>query len=249
MILTGKTILVTGASSGIGKATAIECAKAGAQVIITGRNPERLHQTKEEILKATGRLPILCVGDLSEEEFIDKILEFMDQPLSGVALCAGTVSVDPVVYSTIEKFQKVFSTNFFANVELIRRLLKKKKLKRGSSVVVVTSVLGIDGYMAGNVTYGTSKAALEAWVKNCALEYAPKGIRFNSVHPGSINTPMLNLGSITEDQLAKQIAKIPIGRIGEPEEIGGPIVFLLSDASSFVTGSDLIIDGGQHLVF
>lgn len=248
--LNGKSILITGASSGIGKATALECAKAGANVIITGRSKDRLNSTAGEIKEVSSREPILFTGDLSDESFR---IYFCDSlkgvQIDGLALCAGTVSVNPVAFSTNDKVMSVFQTNFFANVDLIRRLLKAKNLRRGSSIAVIASVLGLDGYMPGNACYGASKAALESWIKYCALEYSAKGIRFNTIHPGSINTPMLNISSVSEDQMNDAISKIPMKHIGQPEEIARPIVFLLSEASSFMTGTSIIIDGGQHLLF
>lgn len=248
--LTDKLILVTGASSGIGKATAIECARHGANLIITGRNVNRIEETADVIAELTSKRPLCIVGDLNEISLHDVILEsFPKSQLHGVALCAGTVNVVPVAYVDESKLKATFQTNFLANVNIIRNLLKKKLLKRGSSVVAVTSVLGIDGFMAGNAAYGVSKAALESWIKYCALEYAPKGIRFNTVHPGSTDTPMIDLSSITKEQLDMQLAKIPLKRIGQPQEIAAPIVFLLSNASSFITGTSLVADGGQHLIF
>lgn len=248
--LTNCLVLVTGASSGIGKSTAIECAKAGANLIITGRNEERLTETANEIKKITNISPVTLSGDLSDPEFRNSLQSALDgQQIHGLALCAGAVSVIPITFATEDKILEIFRINFLSNVEIIRLLLKGKNLKRGSSVVVVTSVLGIDGYMPGNAPYGASKAALESWLKNCALEYASKGIRFNSIHPGSIDTPMLNLSSITQIQIDQAIAKIPMKRIGLPSEIAKPIVFLLSDQSSFMTGSCLLVDGGQHLIF
>ncbi len=128
-------------------------------------------------------------------------------------------------------------------------MLKNKTLKRESSVVGIPSVLRLDRFIVGNAPYGASKAALESWIKSCALEYASKGIRFNTIHPGSTNTPMLNLSSVSAEQMEKTIAKIPVKHIGEPEDIAHAIVFLLSEESSFITGSSILVDGGQHLIF
>lgn len=250
MSLNGKTVLVTGATSGIGRATALECAVTGADVIITGRSASRLEDTANEIANATSLRPIMFCGDLTDSSFRNFMYQSVKgKTIHGVALCAGAVNVTPIAFANMGKIMEVFSVNFFANVDFIRLLIKGKNLKRGSSVCAITSVLGIDGYMNGNAPYGASKAALESWVKNCALEYSGKGIRFNTIHPGSIQTPMLNLSSITDEQMKNTIDKIPVKRIGQPEEIARPIVFLLSDASSFITGTSLVADGGQHLVF
>ncbi len=248
--LEGKTIFITGASSGIGRSSAIECAKAGAKLIITGRNSERIEETAREMGKYSDLLPTVIKGDLQSSEFKQLLNETIaGTTIHGMALCAGIVTVTPVQFATEEKVKEIFNTNFFSNIAIIRSMLKNKNLKRGSSVVAITSVLGVDGFMSGNAPYGASKAAMESWIKYCALEYAPKGIRFNTIHPGSIQTPMLNLSSVSPEQLEKAISKIPVKHIGKPEEIAKAIVFLLSDASTYMTGSSIVIDGGQHLLF
>lgn len=248
--LEGKTVFITGASSGIGRATAIECSKAGAKLIIAGRDRNRLEETASEIRKYSPLATVMINGDLKSDEFRTNLVKIISgTEVHGVALCAGTVTVTPVAFATEEKVWEIFKTNFYSNIVILRALIKSKCLKRGSSVVAVTSVLGIDGFMPGNAPYGASKAALESWMKSCALEYASKGIRFNTIHPGSINTPMLNLSSVSKEQMDNAIAKIPMKHIGEPEEIAYPIIFMLSDASSFMTGTSIMVDGGQHLLF
>lgn len=245
--LQGKNILVTGASSGIGRAVAIECAKSKANLIITGRNHNRLEQTGQ-MIREFGQNLILFEGDLTDSDFISHLLSQIPE-IQGLALCSGQVTACPTSFATEKKIKSLFATNFLSNVELIRLLLKTRRMKRGGAIAVITSVLGIDGVMPGNAIYGASKAALESWIKYCALEYAPKGIRFNTIHPGSIMTPMMDMSWSTEDQMETQRNKIPIGRFGLPEEVANSVVFLLSNASSYITGSSIIIDGGQHLLF
>ena len=106
--------------------------------------------------------------------------------------------------------------NFISNANLLQKSLKSKILKKGSSIVGVTSVLGIDGFMNGNTAYGVSKAAFESYLKYCALEFSSKNIRFNSVHPGSVDTPMLDMSSVTKEQLESEINKIPLKRMADP---------------------------------
>lgn len=248
--LSGRSILITGASSGIGKATAIECARLGAKTILVGRNEERLHDTADVIHDLNAEEPILLCGDISHHDFIDEIIsEIKIHEINGMVLCAGATSVLPASFASAEKILESMDTNLLPNVRLLQKALKSKILKKGSSVVGVTSVLGIDGFMNGNTAYGVSKAAFESYLKYCALEFSSKNIRFNSVHPGSVNTPMLNMSSVTKEQLESEISKIPLKRMADPTEIAKPICFLLSDAASFITGSSLIIDGGQHLKF
>lgn len=248
--LSGKTILITGASSGIGKAAAIECAKSGAMTILIGRNKEKLDDTDKTIKECSAPSPLLLYGDLGDADFIDSIISnIRNLKICGMVLCAGQTSILPVTFTSQEKIIEMMDVNFLSNVNLLQKSLKSKILKRGSSVVGVTSVLGIDGFMNGNTAYGVSKAAFESYLKYCALEFSARDIRFNSVHPGSVDTPMLNLSSVTKEQLDAETAKIPLKRMADPSEIAKPICFLLSDAASFITGSSLIIDGGQHLKF
>lgn len=245
--LTGKRILVTGASSGIGKEVAISCALMGAEVIVTGRDEVRLGETADEIGDCNG-ICTAVAADLTSEDDVKGLLNQCGE-INGLVLCAGAVDIAPVQFCTRKKMDKLANVNFFAPVNLCQKLLKSKKLKEGSSVVVVTSVLGIEGFMVGNAAYGTSKAALESWIKYCALEYASRNIRFNTILPGGIDTPMADLSGLTQEQKDEDIAKVPMGRYGSPQEIANCAIFFLSSASSFVTGASLIADGGRILKY
>ncbi len=238
--LEGKTILVTGASSGIGQATAIECSKMGAKLVITGRNQERLQETFNQ-LAGDGHQQILA--DLTNQKEIDKIVEFI--PLvNGVVLCAGTIVTVPMSFATKEKFSNVFEVNFFAPMELLRLGIKKKKVIKSASVVFVSSIGGNWGFSLGNGVYGTSKAAINSAMKFWAKELSPKKIRVNSVNPGMVNTKLIQGGTVSEEQHKIDMERYPLKRYGEPIEIAHGIIYLLSDASSWVTGHSLVIDGG-----
>ena len=240
--LEGKTILVTGASSGIGQATAIECSKMGAKLVITGRNAERLQQTFE---KLEGEGHQRFVAELTSAENVKKLAS--DIPLiNGVALCAGKNTMQPFLFCTREKFDDIFNTNFFSPVELLRLLVKSKKLAKGGSVVVVVSVAGTPGgrFASANDIYGAGKAALWSIMKYAALELAPKGVRVNAVNPGMVRTPLLRSGAVSDEQLDMALKHYPLRRYGEPSDIAHGIIYLLSDASSWVTGHSLVIDGG-----
>lgn len=238
--LEGKTILVTGASSGIGQETAIQCSKMGARMIVTARNEERL---KETLLKMEGDGHEIVIAELIHQTDIEKLVDAIDN-LNGVVLCAGKGMTSPFPFSTKEKFDAVFEINFFAPVELLRLLVKKKKLDKESSVVFVSSVGGNYSFNVGNGVYGASKAAFNSMMKFCAKELASKNIRVNSVNPGMVNTKLIQGGSISEEQHQMDMEKYPLKRYGEPEEIAYGIIYLLSDASSWVTGHSLVIDGG-----
>ena len=238
--LEGKTILVTGASSGIGQEAAVQCSKLGARVIVTARNEERLNETLSQ-MEGDGHRIVLA--ELTQQADLEKLVDAIDS-LNGVVLCAGKGMTSPFPFSTKEKFDTVFEINFFAPVELLRLLVKKKKLAKESSVVFVSSVGGNFSFNIGNGVYGASKAALNSIMKFCAKELAPKKIRVNSVNPGMVNTKLIQGGTISEEQHQLDMEKYPLKRYGEPEEIAYGIIYLLSDASSWVTGHSLVIDGG-----
>lgn len=241
--LVGKTILVTGASSGIGKETAIQCSKLGARVIITARNEERL---KDTLGLMDGQGHEMILADQTIEEQVLSLLEQIPQ-LNGVVLCAGKGTTSPFPFSTREKYDDIFNTNFFAPVELLRLLVKKKKIIKESSVVFVSSIGGVESFQFGNGVYGASKAALNSTMKFCAKELATKKIRVNSVNPGMVNTNLIQGGTITEEQHKLDMEKYPLRRYGEPIDIAHGIIYLLSDASSWVTGHSLVIDGGYTI--
>lgn len=238
--LNGKTVLVTGASSGIGQETAIQCSKLGAKLIITARNEERLKDTLSQL---EGEGHQMMIAELTNQADIDELVSKVEH-LNGVVLCAGKGMTSPFPFSTREKYDDIFNINFFAPVELLRLLVKKKKLQKESSVVFVSSIGGNGSYSLGNGVYGASKAAICSTMKFCARELAPKKIRVNSVNPGMVNTRLIQGGAISEEQHKLDMEKYPLKRYGEPEDIAYGIIYLLSDASSWVTGHSLVIDGG-----
>lgn len=237
--LKGKTILVTGASSGIGQATAVECAQMGAEVVITGRDTKRLQATADLM----GNLKAQIAADLTNQEDVERLVASLP-PLDGAVLCAGNSTTLPLQFGSREKFDEMFNVNFFAPVELLRLMYKKKVLQKGASVVLIASIGGTHSFMPGNGVYGASKAALNSLMKYAAREYASRKIRVNSICPGMVDTPLIHRGTITEEQLAEDAKRYPLGRYGKPDDIANGVVYLLSDASSWLTGHDLVIDGG-----
>ena len=238
--LEGKTILVTGASSGIGQATAIECSKMGAKIIACGRNPERLNETFSS-LEGDGHQTF--EGDLLQQDVLERMIGVVPQ-LDGIVLSAGRGLTLPFQFSTREKFDEIFNINFFSPVEIVRMLTKKKKLATGASVVFIVSIGGTKKFSVGNSIYGSAKAALNSMIHFCSQELASKKIRVNGICPGMVNTPLIRSGTLTEDQLKKDMERYPLKRYGEPEEIAYGAIYLLSEASSWVTGHSLVIDGG-----
>lgn len=238
--LSGKTILVTGASSGIGQSTAVECSRMGAKIIACGRNQDRLYSTMS-MLAGEGHSSF--EGDLLNQEVIEDLVATVPL-LDGVVLSAGRGLTLPFQFSTREKFDEIFNINFFSPIELLRLLSKKKKLSHGCSVVLIVSIGGTGRFIVGNSIYGSSKAALSAMVKFCAQELAPKKIRVNGICPGMVNTPLIRKGTITEEQLQEDMQKYPLKRYGEPQDIAFGVIYLLSNAASWITGHSLVIDGG-----
>lgn len=235
-----KNILVTGASSGIGMATAIECSKMGAKLVITGRNEDRLLKTLS-LLEGEGHKMI--AADLSSDEDIDRLVD--NSPiLDGMVNNAGFNQIITTQFITREKLSSIMDVNTMAPILLFQRLLKKKKLKKGSSVVFTSSISGNFCVGLGNVMYSTSKAAVSGFVRNAALDIASKGIRVNSVAPGMIETHILDNEKIGNEEFEADKQRYPMKRYGRPEEVAYGIIYLLSDASSFITGTSLIIDGG-----
>lgn len=241
--LENKTILVTGASSGIGKATAIECSRLGAKLVVTGRNEERLNQTLAE-LEGEGHLAI--VADLASEEGVNALVEQCPK-IDGLVNNAGATVTVPVQFINRENLEGLMQVNTVAPILLFQRLMKAKRLGKGASVVFTASVSGLCCAVLGNSLYSTSKAAIGGFVKNAALELAGKNIRVNAVCPGMIDTHILDAGIVGADDLERERQKYPMKRFGKPEEVAWAIIYLLSNASSFTTGSTLVMDGGFTL--
>ncbi len=241
--LDGKNVLITGASSGIGEATALSVAGAGAVVIATARNKERLSGT---LSRLQGNNHRQIVADLNETCDLEQLADAIET-LDGVVLCAGINEAAPLKFATRKKISSIFETNFFAQIELLRLLVKKKKLNQNASVVAISSIGGIESFSIGQAAYGASKAALLSWMKFAAKELSGNKIRVNCILPGHINTPMNDRIAFTEEQLDAYRDTIPLKRFGEPDDVANGIVYLLSDAASWVTGTALKIDGGSTL--
>ena len=243
--LEGKTILVTGASSGIGKQTAIECSRLGANVIITGRDETRLQQTFDE-LEANEKGHKQIIADLLNQQDVERLVSEVGS-VDGLVLCAGKGLTLPVQFCTREKFDDIFNINFFSPIEVLRLLYKKKQISKEGSVVILASLGGTQVYSGGNSIYGASKAALNSMMRFCAKEFAPRKIRVNSICPGMVDTPLIHRGTVSEEQLEQDKERYPLKRYGKPEDIAYACVYLLSDASSWMTGQDLVLDGGVSI--
>ena len=238
--LEGKTILVTGASSGIGKATAIECSKLGARVVITGRDEARLQQTLSSL---EGEGHVVITADLGEDDGIRFLVERVPV-LNGIVHAAGISDTVLFQFLKKERLENIFNINFFAPVVLSQLLLKKKLLQKGGSIVFLSSIDGPVTAHIGNSMYSATKGALSAMMQNMSIELASKGIRVNAVLPGMTETPLIHNDDITQEQLNKDMELYPLKRYADPREIAWAIIYLLSDASTFTIGASLVVDGG-----
>lgn len=243
--LVNKTILVTGASSGIGQSVAIECSKMGAAVVITGRNKERLTETFNS-LEGSGHKMI--VADVSDEESLKSLVSECAN-IDGISHNAGIGKVMPVKKINKDDLQTVLGTNTFGPILLTQMLLRAKKINKNASLVFTSSLSGVHCVHFGESVYACSKAAISGFAKGAALELAANGIRVNCVNPSIIQTHIFETMTIyTKEQLQEKISNYPLRRLGVPTDVSWAIIFFLSDASTWITGNDLKIDGGYTLI-
>lgn len=240
--LKGKTVLVTGASSGIGKGVAVSCARMGATIIGVGRNSERLNQTLSDLAQISTS-PSVYRTDLTNPDDVGILIDQLPE-LDGVVHCAG-IGDRTLLKMVLEKdIDRVMKTNFDAPVLLQRALLKKKRIKAQSSIVFIASRAPFAPTI-GNGLYSASKGALIAYAKVLGLELANRLIRVNCICPAMVWTDLIERDAkITGADYHQEELKYPLGRYGKPEDIANLAIYLLSDASSWMTGSCIDITGG-----
>ena len=229
--LQGKTILVTGASSGIGRATAIECSHLGAKLFVTARNEERLRETFDAMV----------IADVTKSKERDLLVGSVSV-LDGFVCNAGITKRRPIHFIKEDELREVFEINTISSILLTKALAKAKKFNKGASIVF-TSSKAARIVTPGNSMYAASKAAIESFARSCALEFAAKGIRSNAILPGMVETPLVLNGTLSEEDLGRDKAKYLLKRYGRPEEIAWAIIYLLSDASAWVTSTSVEISG------
>ncbi|MBD8629985.1 SDR family oxidoreductase [Oxalobacteraceae sp. CFBP 8755] len=234
--LRGKTVLVTGASSGIGRAVAVECARAGARVVINGRDAVRLADTLA-VLDA-GLEHVACVADLTDPPQMARLVAACGE-LDGVVHAAGVHGVTPLRMLRQSFMQTVLDANFLAPLMLTQQLLAKKMLRNGASLVFMSSIAAHTGTV-GVGPYSASKAALEGMIRPLALEIASRAMRANAIAPGLVDTPLVNDDRAWLDDKANMY---PLG-LGRPEDVAYAAIYLLADISRKVTGTQLHLDGG-----
>lgn len=238
--LEGKTILVTGASSGIGRGIAIACSKMGATVIINGRNEQRLAETMTEM---QGEENLSLAADLSDSNSLTGMVSRLPK-LDGIVHCAGIGQ--RVLCKQLQEadLDTMMDVNFKAPVMLQTEILKQKKINKGASIVFIASIAS-DSPSIGNAIYSASKGAIISYANCLALELAPRLIRVNCILPAMIWTDLILKGGITEEELKEDEKKYPLKRYGKPEDIANLSIYLLSNAAAWMTGSSIKITGGN----
>jgi len=238
--LEGKTILVTGASSGIGRETAVVCSKMGAEVVLTARNVERLEQTLSMMAGSNHKI---IAADVTVQEDVDRIATEVPA-LNGVVHCAGVGDRTLLKMVREKDIERVMKANFNAPVLLQRALLKKKKIQSQASIVFIASRAPF-APAPGNGIYAASKGALLAYAKVLGLELASQKIRVNSVCPAMVWTDLVQRDAEINGVDYSQVEQsYPLKRFGKPEDVANLVVYLLSDASEWMTGSSIDITGG-----
>ncbi len=245
--LDGRVVFVSGASSGIGKGIAIECSKLGATVYITGRNESRLKETFSLLDNVFCQKHQMRTCDLTDEKDVEAIASSLPQ-LDGLVNCAGIFQPQLFKFVKAEQIRTVMESNFNSAALLTHAAISEKKIKKGGSIVFISSVNGTRVTSPGSSIYASSKAALCGLSKALAVECASRGIRSNTITPGMVDTHILDEGAISEEQLDADKKKYPLGRYGTVDDIAHAAAFLLSDASCWITGTDLLIDGGYTLL-
>lgn len=241
--LSGKTVLITGAASGIGRATAKQCHNMGASLVLLDLNENGLNSVKEEI----GDSNIISFAlNLTDYNRLCEVIGLLPK-LDGVFSNAGIVKSLMAKFSGKEDMEKIFEVNTFSHINLVQQLIAQKKLNKGASIVFTSSMSGVYAGLVGGSLYGATKAAIAGYCKALAIELAPRGIRVNTIHPGMIETPLTVGTALSQDVLDEDAKNYPLGRYGKPEEVAYAVVYLLSDATVWMTGSQLLLDGGYSV--
>lgn len=239
--LEGKTILVTGASSGIGRGIAIACSKMGASIILNGRNPRKLEDTLSQLEPGSH---CIITADLTDNDSIIRMMENMPV-LDGVVHCAGMGQRVLCKVATESDVDSVMDTNFKGPVLLQTELIRGKKINKGASIVFIASISSWSPSI-GNAFYSASKGAIISFANCLALELAPRKVRVNCISPAMVWTDLVLQEGVDEEQLKQDEQKYPLKRYGTPDDIANLAIYMLSDASSWMTGSNVKISGGGN---
>lgn len=243
--LTGKKILVTGAAGGIGQATAVYLSRLGARLVIVDRLDEALDITLHKLDGSSHQHFVVDLSDMpSIPKFIKESVELDGHKFSGFVHCAGGGKIIPLRAISTEALKDAMQVNFFAFIEIVKNITLKKYFTEGS-IVGISSYAAMEGEM-GNTAYSAAKAAMDASVRTLSFELAEKNIRINSVRPGMIETDATKRyqQSMDPEQFEALVSRQLFG-LGKPDDIAAMCAFLLSDASRFLTGRNIYMDGGR----
>ena len=245
--LNGKKIMITGASSGIGRQCAIDCSKMGATVVLIGRDESRLQETLSQ-MEGDGHL--VCSVDLNQLENIKPLVQNVVSklgPLDGFIHSAGIEKTLPIKSLKPSDYEDVFKVNTLSAFEFMRYFSGSKSFNKGGSIVLISSITSVIGRV-GVSAYAASKGAIVSAVKTMALELAKRSVRINAVSPGTVLTPLMQsyLSQISEEDRQKRMEGFPLG-LGDPADVANACIYLLSDAARWVTGQNIIVDGGYTI--
>ncbi|XP_076445096.1 3-oxoacyl-[acyl-carrier-protein] reductase FabG-like isoform X1 [Babylonia areolata] len=249
--LSGKVALITGASSGIGAATAVLFSKLGATLALTGRKVDNLNKVGSQCEEAGGKKPLLLPGDLSKEDDTKRVMEETIKQLGQLNIlinCAGIIELGTIETTSLEQFDRMFNINV-RSVYHLTMLAAPHLVATKGSIVNVSSITGLRSFPE-ILAYCMSKSAVDQFTRCVALELAPKQVRVNCVNPGVVVTELHRRGGMDDETYAKFLEHCKethaLGRPGEPEEVARTIAFLAADDSSFITGATIPVDGGWH---
>jgi len=249
--LVGKVALITGASSGIGRATALKFAQLGASLSLSGRNVDKLQQVADECAEISGKEAVLAPGELTNEGHVENILNRSLEEWNKLNILvnnAGILEMGSIENTSLNQYDRLFNTNV-RSIYQLTMLAVPHLIETEGNIVNVSSVNGLRSF-AGVLAYNMSKSALDQFTRTVALELAPKKVRVNSVNPGVTVTELQKRGGLSDEAyvnfLERSKTTHALGRPGHPEEIAEAIAFLASDSGSFITGVTLPVDGGRH---
>lgn len=243
MMLANKTAIVTGGSKGIGRAIALRFSELGARVVVCGRTLEPLQEVAEHIEKQNGQaLAVQC--DVSSEDDVKRLIKTAVERFESIDILVNNAGItrDGLLMRMSEQdWDDVLNINLKGIYRCTKSVLRPMIRQRAGRIINISSVVGLMGN-PGQANYASAKAAVLGFTKSMARELAPRGITVNAVAPGYITTEMTD--ALNDEQKERLLAGIPLGRMGQPEDIAAAVAFLASDQASYITGQTLVVDGG-----